>query len=146
MSASVEFGFGSVSAALSSTVFSVHSFVVLAALVFAYLVASSVYSLTLHPLADIPGPKLCAISRIPYWVEHMQGKDVRWIHNLHQKCGAMVRFGPGDLSYNTGTAWKDINGYRKGKMENLRAPEIHLQPVNGTTQCRCLQHSTDVVL
>jgi hypothetical protein len=96
----------------------------------AYVVVSSVYSLTMHPLATVPGPKLCAISRIPYWIVHMQGKDVRWMHELHKKFGPIVRYGPTDLSCSTGEAWKDINGYRKGKQENGPATEMLMQPVN----------------
>ncbi|KAH6643222.1 cytochrome P450 [Boeremia exigua] len=97
----------------------------------AYAIAGSIYSLTLHPLADVPGPKLCGISRIPYWLSCVRGKDVRWLHELHIKYGPIVRFGPTDLSYATASAWKDIHGYGKGRVENAKAPEFSVQPVNG---------------
>ena len=47
-----------------------------------YYVLTVIYSLTLHPLAVVPGPKLCAISRIPYWIVHVRGRDVHWMHQL----------------------------------------------------------------
>lgn len=43
----------------------------------AYLLANAIYSVTFHPLADVPGPKLCAISRIPYWLVALSGDDVQ---------------------------------------------------------------------
>lgn len=100
-------------------------------LICAYIIASTLYSLILHPLADVPGPWLCAISRLPYWHAYFQGTDVRWLHKLHTKYGPVVRFGPTDLSYATAGAWKDIHGYGKGRNENEKAPEFSVQPVNG---------------
>jgi hypothetical protein len=105
--------------------------VITTSLVCAYGIASSLYFLTLHPLAEVPGPRFCAISRIPYWLANIQGRDVQWLHQLHTEYGAVVRFGPTDLSYNTADAWKDIHGYGKGKSENAKAQEFSVQPVNG---------------
>jgi hypothetical protein len=109
----------------------------------AYYIVNIVYSLTLHPLAVVPGPKLCAISRIPYWIVHMRGKDVHWMHHLHLKYGSIVRYGPMDLSCTAGEAWKDIHGHQKGKRELDIAIEMLMQPVNVSTKqhiCRRNQH------
>lgn len=103
------------------------SFLVLAA----YLAGSSIYAVTFHPLAGIPGPKLCAISRLPYWVAYYRGVDVSWMNRLHQRYGPVVRFGPTDLSYTAADAWQDIHGLVKGQPENPKAPEFSVQPVNG---------------
>jgi hypothetical protein len=99
----------------------------------AYLIAQYVYLLLFHPLADIPGPRICAISRIPYWLATIQGRDVKWLYQLHLKYGTVVRYGPTDLSYTTAEAWKDVHGYSKGSPESIRAPEFSVQPANGTS-------------
>jgi hypothetical protein len=109
------------------------TFLLATSLICGYFITSSIYSLTLHPLADVPGPKLCGISRIPYWLKSIRGRDVHWLHELHTRYGSVVRFGPTDLSYATAQAWKDIHGYGNGKVENAKAPEFSVQPVNGTS-------------
>jgi hypothetical protein len=42
----------------------------------AYYLLNAICSVTLHPFAALAGPKVCAITRIPYWLAHMRGKDV----------------------------------------------------------------------
>lgn len=81
-----------------------------------YLVASGLYGITFHPLATVPGPKLCGISRIPYWVACLKGQDVFWLHELHRQYGPVLRFGPQDLSY-AANEWKPIYGLGKNKRE-----------------------------
>ncbi|KAF3003227.1 hypothetical protein E8E13_009911 [Curvularia kusanoi] len=103
----------------------------LLSLIATYLIAQCIYLLIFHSLADIPGPKLCAVSRIPYWLATIQGRDVKWLHQLHLKYGPVVRFGPTDLSYSKAEAWKDIHGHNKGRLENFKAPEFSVQPANG---------------
>lgn len=92
-----------------------------------YLIGSSIYFITLHPLADVPGPKICGITRIPYWLATLRGDDIRWMKELHDQYGPVVRFGPTDLSYAAGQAWTDIHGPRVTE----KAPEFSVQPVNG---------------
>jgi hypothetical protein len=99
----------------------------------AYLIAQYVYLLVFHPLADIPGPRLCSVSRIPYWFAVLQGRDVKWLYQLHLNYGSVVRFGPTDISYSTAEAWKDVHGYNKGSPESIKAPEFSVQPANGTS-------------
>lgn len=93
----------------------------------AYLLASAIYSVTFHPLADVPGPKICAITRIPYWLVALSGDDIQWMKKLHDQYGPVVRFGPTDLSYATGQAWQDIHGPKVTE----KAQEFSVQPVNG---------------
>jgi hypothetical protein len=99
----------------------------------AYLIAQYVYLLVFHPLADIPGPRLCSVSRLPYWLAVLQGRDVKWLYQLHLNYGSVVRFGPTDISYSTAEAWKDVHGYNKGSPESIKAPEFSVQPANGTS-------------
>ena len=120
---------------LPNTIFSSHTVVLLISLLCAHVVASTVYYLTWHPLAGVPGPKLCAISRIPYWISYIKGNDVRWIHQLHTQYGPVLRFGPTDLSYTTAQAWKEIHGHGKGRgHDNEKAQEFSVQPVNGNVR------------
>ncbi|KAI0018204.1 cytochrome P450 [Xylariomycetidae sp. FL0641] len=112
-------------------VLSLNSLVLLVSCVAVYLVVSAIYALTLHPLAGIPGPKLCAITRLPYWIAYVQGRDVKWLHRLHTQYGPEVRFGPTDVSYTSAEAWKDVDGSEKGRPENEKAQEFSVQPVNG---------------
>ncbi|KAI1335065.1 cytochrome P450 [Xylariaceae sp. FL0016] len=100
-------------------------------LVFAYSVARIVYVLTIHPLADVPGPKICAVTRIPYWIAYWNGTDVHWIRCLHEKYGPIVHYGPFDVSFISAQAWKDIYGQQKGGKELSKARDFSVQPVNG---------------
>jgi hypothetical protein len=109
-----------------------------------YVIAQYLYLLFFHPLVEHPGPKVCAVSRIPYWLATIQGRDVQWLYKLHKKYGPVVRFGPTDLSYATAQAWKDIHGYSKGRPENAKAPEFSVQPANGTDEGMILQMVADM--
>lgn len=92
-----------------------------------YYFASALYFVTLHPLASLPGPIFCAISRIPYWYFSFRGVDVPWMKRLHDKYGPVVRFGPTDLSYASAEGWQAIGG---AKVQE-KAVEFFPQPVNG---------------
>ncbi|KAI8627898.1 cytochrome P450 [Xylariaceae sp. FL1651] len=98
-------------------------FVILVGLV-VYFLGDLLYHITVHPLAAIPGPILCGISRIPYWIACIRGQDIFWLHRLHQTYGPAVRFGPRDVSYATAEAWKPVYGPVKHKRENEKAQEF----------------------
>ena len=84
------------------------------------------------PLRAFPGPKLAAVTRIPYWIHYLTGNQVRWIKKLHDRYGPVVRFGPNDLSYTGAQAWRDIYGYQKGRPENPKDPKFFTISRNGT--------------
>lgn len=92
-----------------------------------YLLGNAIYHVTLHPLANIPGPKICGITRIPYWLASLKGEDVKWMKGLHDRYGTVVRFGPTDVSYTASEAWNDIHGRKVTE----KAQEFSVQPVNG---------------
>lgn len=100
------------------------------ALVALYYIGTAIYFVTLHPLASVPGPKLCAFSRIPYWRVSLTGDDIRWMKRLHDQYGPVVRFGPTDLSYTSAQAWQDIHGPKVTE----KAQEFSVQPVNGVSR------------
>jgi cytochrome P450 len=108
-------------------------FKVIAALVVLYVVSYPIYAIFLHPLRDHPGPKLAAITRIPYWIACFRGEQVRHMTRLHKIYGPVVRFGPYDLSYADGQAWKDICVVPKGKKENGKEAKFHPRSSNGVS-------------
>ncbi|KAI0415912.1 cytochrome P450 [Xylaria grammica] len=88
------------------------------ALLFAIATVSSVvvniiYNLNYHPLARIPGPKLAAVSNVPYSYWFLGGRQPFKIHDLHLKYGPIVRVAPNEVSFNTAASWKDIYTNRK---------------------------------
>ncbi|KAK4225933.1 cytochrome P450 [Podospora fimiseda] len=99
-----------------------------------YLVSSAVYSLTLHPLSRFPGPPLAGITRFPFWIACLTGKQVSWMHNLHKRYGPIVRYSPNDVSFvddGAASAWKAIHGHEKGGWEFPKAKEWFITPSNG---------------
>ncbi|KAK6859506.1 isotrichodermin C-15 hydroxylase (cytochrome P-450 monooxygenase CYP65A1) [Apiospora arundinis] len=106
---------------------------ILAFLLLVYLTANIIYSLTLHPLANYPGPILTATSRWPFWLACVTGRQVTWMHNLHVQYGPVVRYSPSDLSFidQGGAEWKAIHGHEKGGRELPKAREWFVEPANG---------------
>lgn len=110
----------------------ISSLAVLATLVAILLISYVYYAIHLHPLRDFPGPKLSAVTRIPYWIVCLRGIQPRYMIQLHETYGPVVRFAPDDLSYTDGRAWKDISGAQKGRRENGKEVGFHAPPCNGT--------------
>ncbi|KAF4952745.1 hypothetical protein FGADI_6497 [Fusarium gaditjirri] len=77
-----------------------------------YTCCRTFYYLYLSPLRRYPGPKLWAISRIPWNYVNMKGRLAWKIRDLHDQYGPVVRIAPDELSYTSGAAWKKIYGQR----------------------------------
>ncbi|KAL1967665.1 hypothetical protein VTN77DRAFT_2922 [Rasamsonia byssochlamydoides] len=84
----------------------------------AYLAALAIYRLYLSPLRKFPGPRLAAVSRLPFLWNSVNGNLIYWIRDLHERYGEVVRIAPDELSYSTGEAWKEI--YHKPTQKDLR--------------------------
>lgn len=80
--------------------------------IFFYVACRSFYYLYLSPLRHYPGPKLWAISRLPWNYVNMKGRITWKIRELHEQYGPVVRIAPDELSYISGAAWKKIYGQR----------------------------------
>ena len=102
--------------------------------------------MVLHPLRKFPGPRIAAVTRIPYWVASLSGNQVRWMQSLHIKYGPIVRYGPNDLSYTETQAWKDIYGYQKGRKENPKDPKFYLTPEHGASALPELSEAEHAVI
>ncbi|KAJ5806541.1 Cytochrome monooxygenase lcsI [Penicillium pulvis] len=72
-----------------------------------------VYNLFLSPLSKFPGPKLAAISHIPFLYWGYTGNNHKKMKEFHDKYGDVVRMAPSTLVYRSPQAWKDIYGHRK---------------------------------
>lgn len=66
------------------------------------------YRLTIHPLARYPGPRLWALSRIPYVLSMRAGTLAHDIQAFHARYGPVVRLAPTELSFTDAAAAKDI--------------------------------------
>lgn len=87
-----------------------------------------IYLAFFHPLSKYPGPKLWAISRIP-WAYHVICGDL-WhlLDEFHDHYGPVVRIAPDELTYSSPRSWKDIYG---AKPQLLKDPRSMTPPLNG---------------
>ncbi|KAK7755342.1 hypothetical protein SLS62_002568 [Diatrype stigma] len=100
------------------------------------------YTLKFHALAGFPGPRLAAISRIPWWLSCLTGNQVAWIQQLHAHYGPVVRFSPNDLSFadQGGNIWKEIHAFERGRDEYAKAEEWFPVPLNGVPNILRLEY------
>ncbi|KAE8343840.1 hypothetical protein BDV24DRAFT_161142 [Aspergillus arachidicola] len=77
----------------------------------------AVYNITFHPLAKYPGPKVAAMTRTVYTSHLLSGRLVRFLHQTHQKYGAVVRVAPNEIIFTSSQAWNDIYNVRQGAPE-----------------------------
>jgi cytochrome P450 len=82
-----------------------------------YILSYAVYNIYFNPLRAYPGPKLCAVTRIPWLLALIRGRQTHHVQNLHEIYGEVVRIAPNELSYINPRAWKDIYAHRQGKEE-----------------------------
>ncbi|KAH3668743.1 hypothetical protein OGAPHI_002498 [Ogataea philodendri] len=66
------------------------------------------YPIYFHPLARIPGPKLCALTK--YWILYISWSEQRnrYVHRLHEEYGPIVRVGPDEVDISDAEYMKDI--------------------------------------
>lgn len=62
-----------------------------------YYLSFTIYNLLLNPLRQYPGPRLWAISRLPWTYYSLRGQFVWKILELHQRYGPIVRIAPDEL-------------------------------------------------
>ncbi|RYC63907.1 hypothetical protein CHU98_g2312 [Xylaria longipes] len=72
------------------------------------LLSRALYHIVIHPLASFPGPRLWAVSRLPYIRCLWQGRLHERIKDLHDTYGPVVRIAPDELSFIKAQAWNDI--------------------------------------
>lgn len=75
--------------------------------------AASIYNGFFHPLSRVPGPKLYAMSSLPYLRHLLQGDWAFQLKHYHDLYGPVVRFTPNDVSFISPSAWNAIYGHKK---------------------------------
>lgn len=67
-----------------------------------YIVCLSIYRIFLHPLANIPGPKLCALTGWyeVFWDIIVGGQFTFKIEEWHKTYGPVMRIGPNEVHFN----------------------------------------------
>lgn len=78
------------------------------------------YNLYFHPLSKFPGPKLWAVSRLPFIYCLLTGKLVRREREFHEKYGDIIRLAPDEVSFANEQAWNDIYTFRRGHKRAAR--------------------------
>lgn len=97
-----------------------------------YVAWTIVDNLLLSPLRNIPGPKLWAISQLPYSYLSLSGEGHLRMRELHAKYGDMVRVAPNQVAFADPRAWKDTMGHRRmGQLENARDPIVYALSATG---------------
>ncbi|PMD33124.1 cytochrome P450 [Hyaloscypha variabilis F] len=78
-----------------------------------YVAYYVVYNLYFHPLSKFPGPWYAVISDLFSSHTIISGHGHQTLKALHEKYGEVVRVGPDELSFSSGSAWKDVYAQRK---------------------------------
>ena len=74
----------------------------------AALLVGFIYRVTLHPLANVPGPRLAAVSSVWLASQAKHGRLGNLGRSLHQKYGHAVRVGPNEIWFDSKEAYKAI--------------------------------------
>lgn len=86
----------------------VTSFVVLPLSLFTLAIALVFYRIFLHPLSQIPGPRLAAVSNIWHAYHARNGRMFELGKTLHKRYGAVVRVGPNEVWFDSKEAFRII--------------------------------------
>ncbi|KAK4451390.1 cytochrome P450 [Podospora aff. communis PSN243] len=68
----------------------------------------TIYNLTFHPLAALPGPKPWGASRLPFLWALIRGELVHELEAMHRRYGPVIRVAPDEVAYAHPDAWNDI--------------------------------------
>ncbi|PMD55506.1 cytochrome P450 monooxygenase-like protein [Hyaloscypha bicolor E] len=107
--------------------------------VITYIVWRTVYYVYFHPLREFPGPFLAKFSRFPLIRSHFQGKTYKYVIDLHEQYGSIVRIAPDELATTELEAWKDIY---QAKPQLPKDPLSFTPPLNGADTLFTAQGAT----
>ncbi|KAH6679214.1 cytochrome P450 [Halenospora varia] len=97
-------------------------------LILIYITIKIFYRLRWHPLSKYPGPKLWAISQVPFVLNMTQGRYPHRIREFHRKYGPIIRLGPNELSFAQSDAWSEIHQRRPGNKAFSKSPAFMTRP------------------
>ncbi|RDA93278.1 hypothetical protein CP533_2065 [Ophiocordyceps camponoti-saundersi (nom. inval.)] len=78
------------------------------ALTISFCILKPIYNIFFHPLRNFPGPLFCRASPLPRQFHLVQGNLPVFTAALHELHGPVVRVAPGELSFISSQAWRDI--------------------------------------
>ena len=93
-----------------------------------YLASTAIYNLFFSPLSRFPGPRLWALSRVPYVITLTKGDLTARVKEFHDRYGPIVRLAPNELSFIDGQAWQDVYGHHHGGAPNFPKNPIQSAP------------------
>ncbi|KAE8153715.1 cytochrome P450 [Aspergillus avenaceus] len=85
-----------------------------------YVATTAAWNLFRHPLHYIPGPRLWIAFPLLRYLSEARGRIDADLRQFHLRYGEAVRFAPGEVSFITAQAWKDINGHGRKQMPKAR--------------------------
>jgi hypothetical protein len=106
--------------------------VIALALVFAFVNEYVIYPFFTSPMANIPGPKIAAMTK--WWMVYIDftKKRTLYIHSLHEKYGPIVRIGPNEVVCKGEEPMKTIYGagtsFYKPAFYNLYMAYVRVSP------------------
>ncbi|QKD59036.1 cytochrome P450 [Fusarium oxysporum Fo47] len=84
-----------------------------------------IYRLYFHPLAEVPGRKIHAITGfLTQWKSHIIGTWLREAAQLHRQYGPIVRIGPNHIAVDGSIGWPQVYGHQPGKAEFSKYPNF----------------------
>ncbi|KAK5990624.1 Cytochrome P450 monooxygenase lnbC [Cladobotryum mycophilum] len=79
-----------------------------------YHILLGAYNAFFHPLHRFPGPRLAAATQLVNVYYIIRGINCKYLYELHEKYGDVVRTGPNELSFRTASAIRTIYGGNPG--------------------------------
>lgn len=82
------------------------------------------YRLWFHPLRQFPGPRIWAMSDLPFtYMSSISGTGIREISKAHKKYGPLIRIGPNRIAMDGAIGWPDVYARRQpGQPEFEKSP------------------------
>lgn len=82
-----------------------------------YYCLAIAYVLYVHPLSNLPGPKLWIAFPFMRHLAAIRGQLDAKLSEFHRKYGPVVRYEPWAVTFITAEAWRDIYGIRPGRAQ-----------------------------
>ncbi|KAF2138617.1 uncharacterized protein K452DRAFT_301138 [Aplosporella prunicola CBS 121167] len=100
----------------------------------AYFLLRSLYNIYLHPLRHIPGPRLHAATRLPFWISLARGRQHLTTASLHARYGPVVRLSPADVSFAAPGAIAGVHSYQRRLGGGVGPPLPRSRPWSASVQ------------
>ncbi|KAF2726932.1 cytochrome P450 [Polyplosphaeria fusca] len=92
-----------------------------ASLVLLHIITIVLHRVFFNPLSRIPGPLLNALSSIPHDLACVLGKRHKYLTDLHDAYGPIVRVAPTEVSFIDPSIWRDVYGFHPQREECMKS-------------------------